>query len=91
MASPRGFVSWTWLAPLPPGLDDKKAGPLLCGGITVFNPIVELGIQPTDSVAVIGIGGLGHMALKFLRAWGCASAICMHNAFRTGKIKVLDE
>jgi alcohol/geraniol dehydrogenase (NADP+) len=64
-------AQWTWVAPLPEGLDTEKAGPLLCGGITVFNPIVELGIKPTDSVAVIGIGGLGHMALKFLRAWGC--------------------
>jgi alcohol/geraniol dehydrogenase (NADP+) len=71
-----GFASrvradWTWVLPLPEGLDASKAGPLLCAGITVFNPLVELGIKPTDSVAVIGIGGLGHMALKFLRAWGC--------------------
>jgi len=44
---------------------------MFCGGITVFNPIVQLGIKPTDRVAVIGIGGLGHLALKFLRAWGC--------------------
>jgi uncharacterized zinc-type alcohol dehydrogenase-like protein len=56
---------------LPAKIDAGKAGPLLCGGITVFNPIVQCGIKPTDSVAVIGIGGLGHMALKFLRAWGC--------------------
>ena len=62
---------WLWAAPLPEGLDATSAGPLLCGGITVFNPIVQFGVQPTDRVAVIGIGGLGHMALKFLRAWGC--------------------
>ena len=62
---------WLWAAPLPEGLDAASAGPLLCGGITVFNPIVQFGVQPTDRVAVIGIGGLGHMALKFLRAWGC--------------------
>ena len=62
---------WLWAAPLPEGLDPLSAGPLLCGGITVFNPIVQFGVQPTDRVAVIGIGGLGHMALKFLRAWGC--------------------
>ena len=62
---------WLWAAPLPEGLDALSAGPLLCGGITVFNPIVQFGVQPTDRVAVIGIGGLGHMALKFLRAWGC--------------------
>ncbi len=62
---------WAWATPLPAGLDPAKAGPLFCGGITVFNPIVQLGIKPTDLVGVIGIGGLGHMALKFLRAWGC--------------------
>jgi uncharacterized zinc-type alcohol dehydrogenase-like protein len=64
-------AQWTWCSPLPSAVDAEKAGPLLCGGITVFNPIVQHGIRPTDSVAVIGIGGLGHMALKFLRAWGC--------------------
>lgn len=64
-------ANWTWVSPMPEGIDTGKAGPLLCGGITVFNPIIQCGIKPTDSVAVIGIGGLGHMALKFLRAWGC--------------------
>ena len=48
-----------------------KAGPLFCGGITVFNAIVLYGVQPTDKVRVIGIGGLGHLALKFLKVWGC--------------------
>jgi uncharacterized zinc-type alcohol dehydrogenase-like protein len=52
-------------------LDLAKAGPLLCGGITVFNPLVQFDIKPTDRVGVIGIGGLGHMALQFLNKWGC--------------------
>lgn len=56
---------------LPDGLDIESAGPLFCGGITVFNPLVQYDIKPTDKVAVIGIGGLGHMALKFYSAWGC--------------------
>lgn len=56
---------------LPEGLDLESAGPLFCGGITVFNPLIQFGIKPTDSVAVIGIGGLGHMALQFFNAWGC--------------------
>ncbi|MCU0225360.1 MAG: NAD(P)-dependent alcohol dehydrogenase [Acidobacteria bacterium] len=60
-----------WAVPLPAGLDGGKAGPLFCGGITVFNPLVQFGIRPTDRVAVIGIGGLGHLALQFLNAWGC--------------------
>ncbi len=60
-----------WVVPLPQGLNALAAGPLFCGGITVFNPIVQLDIKPTDRVGVIGIGGLGHMALRFLHAWGC--------------------
>jgi uncharacterized zinc-type alcohol dehydrogenase-like protein len=64
-------AQWTWVNPLPENIDAANAGPLLCGGITVFNPLIQCGIKPTDTVAVIGIGGLGHMALKFLRAWGC--------------------
>jgi alcohol/geraniol dehydrogenase (NADP+) len=62
---------WLWATPLPAALDPVKAGPLFCGGITVFNPIVQCGVQPTQRVGVIGIGGLGHMALQFLNKWGC--------------------
>ncbi len=56
---------------IPEGVDLKSAGPLLCGGITVFNPLVQFDVKSTDKVAVIGIGGLGHIALQFLNAWGC--------------------
>jgi len=56
---------------LPKDIDIRSAGPLFCGGITVFNPLIQFGVKPTDRVAVIGIGGLGHMALQFLAAWGC--------------------
>ncbi|MFY8273850.1 NADPH-dependent aldehyde reductase Ahr [Pseudoalteromonas sp. SSDWG2] len=56
---------------IPDALDIHVAGPLLCGGITVFNPLVQFDIKPTSRVAVIGIGGLGHLALQFAKAWGC--------------------
>jgi uncharacterized zinc-type alcohol dehydrogenase-like protein len=59
------------VVPVPDELDPLTVGPLFCGGITVFNPLIQFNIRPTDSVAVVGIGGLGHMALKFCRAWGC--------------------
>lgn len=62
---------WLWATPLPAQIDPVKAGPLFCGGITVFNPIVQCGVQPTQRVGVIGIGGLGHLALQFLSKWGC--------------------
>ncbi|XGW00118.1 MAG: NAD(P)-dependent alcohol dehydrogenase [Leptolyngbya sp. BL-A-14] len=60
-----------WVFPIPEQVNPAVIGPLLCGGVTVFNPIVQFDIQPTAHVGVIGIGGLGHMALGFLRAWGC--------------------
>ncbi len=60
-----------WAIPLPAGIHAGNAGPLFCGGITVFNPIVQFEVQPTDRVGVIGIGGLGHLALQFLNRWGC--------------------
>ena len=59
------------VVPLPEGMDKASAAPLLCGGITVFNPLLQFDIKPTDHVAIIGLGGLGHMALLFLKAWGC--------------------
>lgn len=60
-----------WAIPIPDGVDLASAGPLFCGGITVFNPILQHNISPLASVGVVGIGGLGHMALAFLKAWGC--------------------
>ncbi len=64
-------VNWEWAVKLPAALDPATAGPLFCGGITVFGPIADFGIKPTDRVGVVGIGGLGHLALQFLNKWGC--------------------
>lgn len=61
----------TAVVPLPSGIEAASAGPLFCGGITVFNPLLQFDITPTSKVGVIGIGGLGHLALQFLNAWGC--------------------
>jgi len=82
--------------PLPEDLDAASAGPLFCGGVTVFNPLVQFNIKPTDQVGVVGIGGLGHMALQFLHAWGCevtafTSSQAKHDeALRLGAHHVLD-
>ena len=70
-----GFAShirahWAWAIPLPERLNGAEAGPLLCGGITVFAPLAMYA-KPTDRVGIIGIGGLGHMAVKFAAAYGC--------------------
>ena len=59
-----------WAIPLPEGIDPEKAGPLFCGGITVFNPIIQHRASALSRVGVVGVGGLGHLAVKFLKAWG---------------------
>ena len=69
--SERVRASAEFAIPIPANLDAAAAGPLLCGGITVFSPMIENNVMPVHRVGVIGIGGLGHMALKFLNAWGC--------------------
>lgn len=79
----------TSVIPLPSELNLEKAGPLFCGGITVFNPLVQFNIRPTDKVAVIGIGGLGHLALQFYRAWGCEVTAFTSNPSKEGEAKAL--
>jgi uncharacterized zinc-type alcohol dehydrogenase-like protein len=64
-------AQWTWVRPLPEALDPANAGPLLCGGVTVFAPLLIHDVRSTARVGVIGIGGLGHMALQFANKWGC--------------------
>jgi uncharacterized zinc-type alcohol dehydrogenase-like protein len=56
---------------IPDGMSSATAAPLLCAGATVFSPLVIYGVRATMRVGVIGIGGLGHLALQFARAWGC--------------------
>jgi uncharacterized zinc-type alcohol dehydrogenase-like protein len=76
---------WAWATPLPDAVDMRTAGPLFCGGITVFNPIIQTGISPTDHVGVVGIGGLGHMALQFLDSWGCDVTAFTSSPGKTGE------
>lgn len=61
----------TSVVPLPSSLDARTAGPLFCAGITVFNPLLQFNVSPGARVGVVGIGGLGHLALQFCKAWGC--------------------
>ncbi len=80
---------WSWALKLPEGVDPKKAGPLFCGGITVFGPIADFGVKPTHRVGVIGIGGLGHLALQFLSKWGCHVTAFTSSDSKSAEAKVL--
>lgn len=59
-----------FVIPIPDALESENAAPLLCGGITVYTPLRSHGINPSSRVGVVGIGGLGHLAVQFARAFG---------------------
>jgi alcohol/geraniol dehydrogenase (NADP+) len=56
--------------PIPSGIAAESAGPLLCGGVTVYAALRNAGLAPGMRVGVIGIGGLGHMAVQFAAKLG---------------------
>ncbi len=62
---------WQWVFSIPADIASEHAGPLLGAGATVFTPILRYGISASHRVAVVGIGGLGHLAVQFLSRWGC--------------------
>ncbi|QEY24069.1 NAD(P)-dependent alcohol dehydrogenase [Neisseria animalis] len=55
---------------VPESLDTKAVAPLLCAGITTYSPLRHWNVKPGSKVAVIGLGGLGHMAIKLAKAMG---------------------
>ncbi len=82
-------VQAVWAIPLPEGLNARTAGPLFCGGITVFAPMMDYNIKPTDRVGIIGIGGLGHLAVQFARGWGCEVTAFTGSLDKTDELKEL--
>jgi alcohol/geraniol dehydrogenase (NADP+) len=72
-----GFAShirvsnWRFAYPIPDEIISEHAGPLLCAGTTVFAPLLRNNVLPIHKVAVVGIGGLGHLAVQYLAKWGC--------------------
>lgn len=79
-----GFASYVrsdarFAVKIPENLPSEHAAPLLCGGITVYNPLRNYNVKPSMKVAVVGIGGLGHMAVQFYRAYGCHVTAISHS------------
>ncbi|PVV00917.1 hypothetical protein BB560_004685 [Smittium megazygosporum] len=56
---------------IPSEISPAEAAPLMCAGTTVFSPLHFLNVKPNDRVGVVGIGGLGHLAIQFAKAMGC--------------------
>lgn len=63
-------VNKDFVLKVPENLDPKAAAPLLCAGITTYSPLAHWGVKEGDKVGVIGLGGLGHMGIKFAHAMG---------------------
>jgi len=94
-----------FVIPIPAALESERAAPLLCGGITVYNPLRIHGVNPSSRVGIVGIGGLGHMAIQFARAFGAevtafsttaekeeeARALGAHNFVNTRESKAMKE
>lgn len=65
---------------LPEGLDAASIGPLLCAGVTTYNSLRNSGARAGDTVAVQGIGGLGHLGIQYAARMGCRTIALSHGA-----------
>lgn len=83
--SERIVVDEHFVLRVPAGLDPAGTAPLLCAGITTWSPLRHWGVTKGKKVGVIGLGGLGHMGVKFSHALGAHTVV-----FTTSKNKVAD-
>ena len=72
-----------------PKLDLKAVAPLLCAGITTYSPLRYVGVKPGMKVGVIGLGGLGHMGLKFAASFGAEVALISSSPSKEADAKKL--
>jgi D-arabinose 1-dehydrogenase-like Zn-dependent alcohol dehydrogenase len=60
---------------VPEEIASEDAGPLMCGGATVWTPLYDSGVRPGDRVGIIGVGGLGHLAIQFVAKMGFEAVV----------------
>ena len=78
--SERVIVSDRFVVRVPDALDPAAAAPILCAGITTYSPLRHVGVKPGDKVGVVGMGGLGHMGIKFAKAMGAEVTLFTRSA-----------
>ena len=74
---------------IPGGIAPERAAPLLCAGITTYSPLRHFGVKPGDKVAVVGLGGLGHMAVKIAAAMGAEVTVLSTSEAKRADAKAL--
>ncbi len=85
--SERIVVSERFVVRVPEKLDIKAAAPLLCAGITTYSPLRHYGVKAGHKVGVIGMGGLGHMGVKFAKALGAEVTLFTRSESKVGEAK----
>jgi uncharacterized zinc-type alcohol dehydrogenase-like protein len=83
--SDRIVVNEHFVLRVSPKLDPAAAAPLLCAGITLYSPLKHWGAGPGKKVGIVGLGGLGHMGVKFAHAFGAHTVL-----FTTSAAKIAD-
>jgi uncharacterized zinc-type alcohol dehydrogenase-like protein len=78
--STRITVDENYVLRIPEGIPLERAAPLLCVGITAYSSLKHFGVKAGDKVAVVGLGGLGHMAVKLAHALGAHVTVLSHSA-----------
>lgn len=78
------IVDGRFAFPIPDGLDSAAASPLLCAGVTVYSALIEAGVRPGSHVGVIGIGGLGHLAVQFAKHMGARVTVFTSSPDKAG-------
>ena len=78
--STRITVNEDYVLRIPDGMPLERVAPLLCAGITTYSPLKRIGIKAGDKVAIVGLGGLGHMGVKIAKAMGAHVTVLSHSA-----------
>lgn len=78
-----GIAHEDFVLTIPEGLSPAEAAPLLCAGITVYSPLKHWNVKPGMKVGVVGIGGLGHLAIKYAKAMGAEVTAITTSASKT--------
>jgi uncharacterized zinc-type alcohol dehydrogenase-like protein len=77
--SKRITVNEDYVVRIPDGIPLEGAAPLLCAGITTYSPLRHFGVKAGDKVAIVGLGGLGHMGVKLAKAMGAHVTVLSHS------------
>lgn len=78
--STRITVNQDYVLRIPEGLPLERVAPLLCAGITTYSPLRRFGVKAGDKLAILGLGGLGHVAVRIAKAMGAHVTVLSHSA-----------